>query len=287
MQDGGHLFGDGHFDVVGTRQAEGGGGGADALRYFAVQVGENLRQLAALAQFDADHAVARERAGAGEHQIAQAGESGKRFCLAAAGHGEARNLGDAPGDEASSGVVPKAQAGDDTGGDGNDVLERAAEFDADDVVIGVEAECRARELPLEVVGHVCAGAGDGDGGGHACGHLLREGWATENGDRYCDGCGHSPDSLGDHLAHAEVRGVFDTLGGADEDVIRTEQRGQRQDGGAQVLRRRDAEQDIRSGDGGLQVRGDVDAGGDRHTGQIRRVLSVGTDGFSNAMRVGP
>ena len=75
----------------------------------------------------------RERAGAGEDQIADAGEAGERFAAAAAGYGEAGDLGDAAGDEGGGGVVAEADAGGDAGGDGDDVFEGSAELDADDV----------------------------------------------------------------------------------------------------------------------------------------------------------
>ena len=60
-------------------EAESGAGGEDAFSHFAAERGENLRQFAALAQRFADGAVAAERAGAGEHQVAHAGEAGEGF----------------------------------------------------------------------------------------------------------------------------------------------------------------------------------------------------------------
>ena len=147
-----HLLGDGHFDVVLAGEAEGGAGGRDAFGDFAAEAGEDFREFAALAQRLSDGAVAAERAGAGEDQVADAGEAGEGFAAASAGYGEAGDLGDAAGDEGGGGVVAEADSGGDSGGDGDDVFEGAAEFDADDVGAGVEAEGFRGELVLDAGG---------------------------------------------------------------------------------------------------------------------------------------
>jgi len=41
-----------------------------------MESGEDVGELTAFAQFDTDGAIAREGAGAGEHEIADAGETG-------------------------------------------------------------------------------------------------------------------------------------------------------------------------------------------------------------------
>ena len=105
MQNGIHLLGDRHFDAVSASQPDRGLGGEDTFRDRAVHAGDDVRQFAAAAQFDAYAAIARESAGTGEHQVAQAGESGHGFLAAAAGHGQARDLSQAAGDESSNGIV--------------------------------------------------------------------------------------------------------------------------------------------------------------------------------------
>ncbi len=149
VEDGVHLFGDGHLDAVAGGEAERGGGAADAFGYLAVETGENFGELAAAAEFDADGAVAGERAGAGEDEVADAGETGEGLAAATAGDGEARHLGDAAGDEGGGGVVAEVEAVDDAGGEGDDVFERAAEFDAGDVVVGVDAKGGRGEVALD------------------------------------------------------------------------------------------------------------------------------------------
>ena len=126
-----------------------------------------------------DGAVAAERAGAGEHQVADAGEAGEGFAAATAGDGEAGDFGNAAGDEGGGGVVAEADSGSDSGGDGDDVFERAAEFDADDIGGGVEAEGLRGELVLDAGGDGGIGEGDGDGGGLALGDFKGEAGAAE------------------------------------------------------------------------------------------------------------
>ena len=90
------------------RQSESGGSGTDALGDFAFEAGEDLLEPPALAEFHADGAVARQRTGAGEDEIAQAGQSGKSLFSAAAGDGEACHFRDAPGNE--GGITVESEA---------------------------------------------------------------------------------------------------------------------------------------------------------------------------------
>ena len=140
MQDGVHLFGDGHFHVAGVREADGGGSGEDSFGDHAVHAGDDFGKFFAAAEFDADAAIARQAAGAGEDEVAESGESGHGFGAASAGDDEAGHFGEAAGDEGGDGVVAEAEAVADSGGDGDDVLQGSAEFDADDVAVGVDAE---------------------------------------------------------------------------------------------------------------------------------------------------
>ena len=106
-------------------------------------------QLAALTQSFSNRAVAAQRAGAGEHQVAYAGEAGEGFAARAAGNSQARDLRDAARDEGGGGVVAQTHADGDAGGNGDHILERAAELDANDVGRSVEAERIRGELLLE------------------------------------------------------------------------------------------------------------------------------------------
>ena len=148
MQDGMHLLGDGHFDVAGVSQAYGCSCGEDSFGDHAVHAGDDLGQFLAAAEFDADAAVAREAAGASEDQVAESGESGHGFGAAAAGDDEASHLRKPARDQRGDGIVSQPKAVADSGGDGNDVLERASEFDADYIAIGVDAKAGIAELLL-------------------------------------------------------------------------------------------------------------------------------------------
>jgi len=86
------------------------------------------------------------------------------------------------GDEGGGGVVAEADSGGDSGGDGDHVLEGSAEFDADDVGGGVEAEGCRRELVLNAGGDFRVGKGYGDGGGLGLSHLKGEAGTGEGAD---------------------------------------------------------------------------------------------------------
>ena len=105
----------------------------NAFGNLATERIEDLGKFTALAKRLADGAIAAQRAGAGEHQIAHPGEAGESFAARAAGNGEAGDLGDAAGDECGDGVVAEAYSHGDAGSDGDDILERAAQLNADDV----------------------------------------------------------------------------------------------------------------------------------------------------------
>jgi hypothetical protein len=177
-----HLLGDGHLDAAAAGEAEGGTGGEDAFSDFAAETFQNFRELAALAQRLADGAVAAERAGAGEDQVADTGETGESFTAASAGDGEPGDLRNAAGDEGGGGVVAEADSGGDAGGDGDDVLERAAQLDTDDIRGRVEAEGFRGELLLDAGGDVAVAKGDGYGGGLGLGDFKGEAGAGEGAD---------------------------------------------------------------------------------------------------------
>ena len=100
----------------------------------------------------ADLAVAREIAGAGEHQIAEAGQPGQRQRLAALAIRQPPHLGEAAGDERGARAGAEAEPVAAAGGDGDDVLERAAHADADRVVAGVDAQPLAAQRRLHDAG---------------------------------------------------------------------------------------------------------------------------------------
>src|SRR5579862_3541798 len=119
-----HLFADGHLDAALAGESQGSAGGVYTLGDFAAQRCQDFGKLAAVTQFDAYGAVAGERAGAGENEVAEAGKSGQSFTPSSAGHGKAGDLGDATGDEGRDRVITQANANGNTGRDGDHVFER-------------------------------------------------------------------------------------------------------------------------------------------------------------------
>jgi len=164
IQDQFHLLGDGHFNAVLPGESKCGARGKNTLRNFAAQTVKNLSQLAALAQSLADGAVAGERSGAGKNQIADAGESGEGFTASTTSYRQSSNLGDPAGDKSSGGVIAQANPGGDSGSNGNDVLQCAAEFDANQVCRSIESETLAGEFVLNAAGNFWIVKGDGKRG---------------------------------------------------------------------------------------------------------------------------
>ena len=148
MQDSVYLLGDGHFDVARAGQVRGRGSGEDAFRDHSVHGGNDIRKSAATAQFDADATVARESTGAGKNQIAQARQSRHSFGAAAAGYDQPRYFRQAACDQPCYGIVPQAESITNSGGDGYNVFERAAEFHANYIAIGIDAEVGVAEFLL-------------------------------------------------------------------------------------------------------------------------------------------
>src|SRR5215831_9101570 len=144
-----HLLCNGHLDAVLAGEFEGGAGGEDAFSYLSAETLEDFGKLAPLAECVTHGAVAREGAGAGEHQIADAAETGKSYAMAAAGDSETGDLRNAAGDERSGGIMSEAHADCDAGGYGDYVFERAAEFYADHITGGVDAQRFRTEFLLD------------------------------------------------------------------------------------------------------------------------------------------
>ena len=182
MQNGIHLLGDRHLDATSASQSDRSLGGEDAFRDRPVHAGDDVRQFAAAAQFDAYAAIARESAGAGEHQVAQAGESGHGFLAAAAGHGQPRDLSQAAGDESGNGIVAESQSVAHSGRDGDNVFQRSAEFNSDHIVVGVKPEAGIAEFALHRFRQLRILRGHRDGGRIAACHFLGERRSAQRSD---------------------------------------------------------------------------------------------------------
>ena len=133
-------------------------------------------QALAAPQRQADAHVARLRAGAGEHQVAEAAEAGDRLGLAAQRHGQPGQLGEAARHQRGVGAAAEAAALDDAAGDRQHVLDRPAGFRADHVAADVGAEGRRGERLGERPGQRLVRCRQRDGGRQAARHLRRRSW---------------------------------------------------------------------------------------------------------------
>ena len=178
-----------------------------------------LVERAPLAELDAELPVAAESARAGQYQVAEAAEAGQRVTPAAKGVREARNLCQTTSHQRGDRVVPQPQRLDPARGDGDDVLHRASDLHADDVVARIQSQTVRPEILLH--GRHCLGApaGHDDRRGHTPRDLRREARSGEHR--------HGPraaDLLRYDLGHPEQSAVLDTLRRADDRRIRPQVR---------------------------------------------------------------
>ena len=152
-QDGVDGFADGHFDTGVVGEGDDGGAGGDAF-----DDGGGAREVAferfAFAKRFAAGAVAAFGAEARGGEIACAREPEEGFAIGAEGDAQARDLGKASREEGGLGVVAGLQAIEHAGGEGDDVLAGACEFDAQSVVACVDAQVGGAEPVLRRIGEV-------------------------------------------------------------------------------------------------------------------------------------
>ena len=96
--------------------------------------------------------VARLLGVAGQHQVAQAGQAHQGLRLGAQRHGEAGHFGKPAGDQGGARVVAEPLAANDAAGDGQHVLDGAAELGADDVVRRIDPEGAGAERHRQASG---------------------------------------------------------------------------------------------------------------------------------------
>ena len=97
------------------------------------------------AERHAERDVAAGRAGAGQQQVAQAGQARDGLRPPAQGGGQPADLGQAARDQGGARVLAQPGADHHAGGDGDHVLRRAADLRADRVVVAVEPEAGRRQ----------------------------------------------------------------------------------------------------------------------------------------------
>ena len=137
-----HRLDDRHVDVVSRARAPARSAWSTTPSATVSLPRQRFVERRALPDLDADRAVAAQRTGAREHEIAESGEPGERRRLRAQRDAEPRHLGQPARDQRRARVEAEPETLGDSRRDGHDVLERAAELDADDVVVRVDAKVR-------------------------------------------------------------------------------------------------------------------------------------------------
>ena len=140
--------------------------------------GQGLR----FGQREADAAVTRQIPGTGQHQIAQARETHQRFALAAERRGQPPRFREPARDNRGARVVAEAEAVAGTGGDREDVLYRASDLDAREVIADVGAKSLAAQAPRHVFGNERIGRRHRDRGRQAARHFLGKAGARDDAD---------------------------------------------------------------------------------------------------------
>src|SRR5699024_8427919 len=137
--------------------------------------GNGLVNAAAGAQGQAEATVARQVAGAGQHQVTGAGQSHQGVFLGPQRSPQATHFGQAAGTQGRAGVVAQLQSVGHAAGHGNDILDGTAQLGTDQVggVIGPEAGAVQKTGPQ--LTELRRGGTSGHGRGQTAGHLVGKG----------------------------------------------------------------------------------------------------------------
>lgn len=132
-------FGDGHVDVVFSGESFCGAGSADTFGDHGRGGGDAV-EIPSLGDFFSDGPVSGMAALACDDEVPHSAEPGECERVGSHCDAESCDFGEPACDERGLCVVAESESVACAGGDGDDVFERAAEFDADDVGAGVDAE---------------------------------------------------------------------------------------------------------------------------------------------------
>src|SRR5262245_22874792 len=138
-----NAFGDRHFDPEPGRQLARRTRGLHALGHLA-RLADDLVEFAPAAEFITYVTVARKGAEAGQHQIANSGQSGHRLGAPAEPDGQPAYLGQASRHQRGRAIVAQTQSVDRARGDRHHVFYRAADVNPDHVAVRVNAKAVCR-----------------------------------------------------------------------------------------------------------------------------------------------
>src|SRR5437773_1221001 len=265
-EHGAHFPADRHRDAGAPGAAQRRGYGAHALRdHRGCRL--DLAEGAASRDLAPEGAVAAERARAGQHEVAQTGEAEEGGRLGAQRHAEPHDLGEPPGDERRSRVLPEREPVAEPGGDGDDVLQRRRDLDADHVAVRVEPERRSGERALEGAGETLIRGGDHERGRLAEGHLAGKGRTREHGQRV------SRQQLAEQDRDAAPTPGLEPLGGRDDGGARRDPSLRGRERRLDEMGRHRRDDDARSHQRLLRIAGHQRSGRHRDAGQIPAILA--------------
>ena len=112
----------------------------------------DILRLMAAAEIDAKGEIARLRTGAGQKQIAEAGQARHGFSLRAISFAEADQFGETARGQCGQGAGAETAAGNDAGGDGEHILCRAADFNTAQVARMIGPKRRRPDRPRQRAG---------------------------------------------------------------------------------------------------------------------------------------
>src|SRR4030095_729671 len=132
---------------------------------------------------------------------------------------ETRHLGQAARGQCGQRVVPEPEAFDDTGGDRDNVFERATDLHANHIIGSVQAEVRRAEFSLHALYNLWIPRSNRDGGWQLASQLDRKAGPRQHG----DACSRSALLLHD-LGHPKQRVALEAFRRADDRRATTDMR---------------------------------------------------------------
>src|ERR1700733_10040199 len=238
-----HLLSDRHFDAHAASKHLGGSGGWHAFGDHA-HGADDFVEFAASAKFDSDAAVAAKRSGAGKNEVAHPRESRHRLLFAAERDAQAAHLREPTSDERGERIVAEAEAFGNARGDGNDILDRAAQLNTRDIRIRIQPKCRTGKRFLHLSGESGILRGNDDGCRISAGNLPGERRPRHRRD--AEPC-YASARLSDNFAHSQKRFRLQSFRGADNCRTRRNMGQDLRVEFPRVLRRHHADNNSRAG----------------------------------------
>ncbi len=203
---------------------------------------------------------------------------------AAAGHCQTRDLSQAASDESCDGIVTESEPVAHSRRDRDNIFQRAAEFHSHDIVVGIKTESGIAEFALHGLREFGIFRRHGDGRRIAACHFLGERWPTQRSDPRRK---TRRDDLRGYFGHPQERGLFQSLGCAYEKHCRLKMRQHLLKQSTTVLRRHDADHNLRAVQSFLKAAGGRDGCRDQLSGKKQFVDATGRDRIADFLSRAP